>query len=210
MTAEYIVIHPRNIFSDEEANERFDIIDMYDLERTDLTPYTCMIVLNFVDQDYLLEQKAVIDAFLAAGKIVAFFGNLVTPWLEGQSMFIPKEIRWHGDYNISIASDHSIFDGVLEDDMTTNKGVKGFFARGHHEAPAHAEVLLTLPDGETVTYIDRTSTNGTIFMHAGGNLFRIGLGMKNQPTKTTDVIPARMEAWVDEEWARLKGAKINA
>ena len=207
---DYIVIHPQNVFSPESIAPQFDCIDQYDLATTDLTPYKCMIILSFVDQDFLLEEKAIIDAFLAAGKIVCFFGNLVTPWLQGQAMFQPKDIRWHGDYNVQIASDHFLFDGVLEDDMTTNKGVKGFFARGHHEAPANAEVLLTLRGGETITYIDRESTNGTIFMHAGNCFFQLGLGMQLGEKKTTDVIPARMLRWVDEEWACLQGGANNA
>lgn len=208
---DYIVIHPHNVFSQESIAEQFHAIDQYDLAQTDLMPYKCMIVLGYVDQDFLLEEKEIIDAFLAAGKIVCFFGNLVTPWLEGQRMFEPKEIRWHGDYNVHIASDHFIFDGVLEDDMTTNKGVKGFFARGHHEAPQHAEVLLTLRSGETITYIDRRSTNGTIFMHAGNCLFQLGLGMQLAQKKTTDLIPPRMLQWAEQEWTRLqKGEKYDA
>ena len=126
-------------------------------------------------------------------------------------MFIPKEIKWHGDYNVSIAKPHSIFEGVTEDDMTINRGVKGFFARGHHPAPEGAEVLLTLPGGETITYIDRKSTNGTIFVHSGGSLLQTGARMQPQINKTTDRIPAQMEQWVQDEFIRLqKGEKVNA
>ena len=207
---DYIVVHPCNIFAQEQTAAPFDVIDMYDLATIDLTPYKCMIILGFADQDFLLEEKAVIEQFLAAGKIVCFFGNLVTPWLPGQQMFIPKEIKWHGDYNVSIVKPHPIFEGVTEEDLTINKGVKGFFARGHHPAPANAEVLLTLPDGETITYIDRSSTNGTIFVHVGFNFFDLrGVNMKPEIKKTTDRIPAQMLAWVEQEVIRL-GGQANA
>lgn len=170
-----------------------------------------MIILGFVDQDYLLEQKQVIADFLQDRKIVSFFGDLVTDWLPGQEMFIPKEIKWHGDYDVQIAKPHPIFEGVTEEDMTINRGVKGFFARGHHPAPENAEVLLTLPGGATITYIDRESTNGTIFVHSGGSLFNTGGRMQPVVDKTTDRIPAQIEAWAREEYNRLqKGEKVNA
>ncbi|MER2105421.1 MAG: phosphate starvation-inducible protein PhoH [Solibacillus sp.] len=210
---EFLVVHPCNIFSHDTAVAPFDLVDMYELPNTDLTLYKAIILLNYVDQDFLLEEKQLIEQFLADGKLVCFFGNLVTPWLPGQEMFIPKEINWHGDYNVTIAKPHPIFDGVIEEHMTTNKGVKGFFARGHHPAPQGAEVLLTLPAGEEITYIDRNSTNGTIFMHVGFCFFDFSGngGMRPETKKTTDRIPAQMLAWAQEELTRLaKGEKIDA
>ena len=208
---DFLVVHPRNIFSEGQPAEGYEVVDMYQLHTIDLAPYKCMVILGFVDQDYLLEEKQCIEQFLEAGKIVCFFGNLVTPWLPGQDMFIPKEIKWHGDYNVSIAKPHPIFESVTEDDMTINRGVKGFFARGHHPAPEGAEVLLTLPGGEPITYIDRKSTNGTIFVHSGGSLLQTSARMQPQISKTTDRIPAQMEQWVQDEFIRLqKGEKVNA
>ncbi|HWK22644.1 MAG TPA: phosphate starvation-inducible protein PhoH [Ureibacillus sp.] len=215
MTKEYIVVHPCNIFSQgnptqPKVDERFDIVDMYKLENTDLNQYKCMIILNFVDQDYLYEQREVIEKFLDDKKIVAFFGNLVTDFLPGQKPFIAKEIKWHGDYNLTIVKEHSIFEGVKEDDMTINKGVKGFFARGHHPAPEGAEILLRLGEDEPVTFIDRNSSKGTIFMHSGNCLFDLG-GMRQDKTKTTHVLPQRLIEWAEAEYARLQeGETQNA
>ncbi len=215
MTKDYILIHPYNIFSQGNSSipnfdEQFDVIDMYQLHETDLEEYKCMILVNFVDQDYLYEERARIAEFLANRKIVCFFGNLVTDWLPGAKPFIAKEIRNHSDYDISIAKPHPIFEGVLEEDMTFNKGVKGFFARGHHPLPAGAEVLVTLPDGEPVTYIDRNTTAGTIFVHSGGNLFEYK-SMDKSVKKTTERISPQLMQWVQEEYDRLQeGVMVNA
>ena len=212
---DYIVVHPHNIFSqgnpvEPEIDSQFDIIDMYKLGSVDLSAYKCMIILNFVDQDFMNEERQLIADFLANKKIVCFFGNLVSEFLPGQKPFIAKDIRWHGDYNITIAKEHPIFDGVLEDDMTINRGVKGFFARGHHPAPEGAEILLRLGEDEPVTFIDRKSSNGTIFMHAGSCLFNYS-GMQENSGKTTHVIPDRMKQWAQQEFASLQeGAKHNA
>jgi len=208
MSKDYIVVHPCNIFSQGKADENFEIVDMYDLPNIELSSYKCMVILGFVDQEFLQEKKQIIADFLANNKIVCFFGNLVTDWLPGQQAFIAKEIRNHWDYDISIAKQHGIFAGVREEDMTINKGVKGFFARGHHPAPAEAEILLTLPDGEPVTFIDRSSTNGTIFMHAGNNLFNIG-GMTPSISKTTNRIPTQLMQWIQDEYKYLAERSVK-
>ena len=94
--------------------------------------------------------------------------------------------------------------------MTINKGVKGFFARGHHPAPTGAEVLLTLPGGEPVTFIDRSSSKGTILMHSGGNLFNYA-SMVQDVEKTTNRISPQLMAWVQEEFKQLQeGVATNA
>lgn len=215
MTKDYIIVHPCNVFSQGNPeipnfDENFDLVDMYQLHETDLSGYQCMIIVNFVDQDYLYEEREVIARFLADRKIVCFFGNLVTDWLPGAKPFIAKEIRNHTDYDITIAQSHPIFEGVLEGDMTINKGVKGFFARGHHPLPAGAEVLLTLAGGEPVTYIDRESSAGTIFVHSGGNLFQY-VRMDKTVKKTTERISPQMIEWVQEEYNRLQqGGAVNA
>ena len=215
MTKDYIIIHPCNVFSQGNPaipnfDENFDIVDMYQLHDTDLSGYKCMIIVSFVDQDYLYEERDIIARFLENRNIVCFFGNLVTDWLPGAKPFIVKEIRSHLDYDISIAKPHPIFEGVLEDDMTINKGVKGFFARGHHPQPAGAEVLLTLPGGEPVTYIDRETTVGTIFVHSGGNLFD-HVRMEKNVKKTTERISPQIMQWVQDEYQRLQeGVIVNA
>lgn len=215
MTKDYLIIHPYNIFSQGNSSipnfdEHFDVVDMYQLHETDLSGYKCMIIVNFVDQDYLYEEREMIARFLENRTIVCFFGNLVTDWLPGAKPFIAKEIRSHSDYDISIAKPHPIFEDVLEEDMTVNKGVKGFFARGHHPQPAGAEVLLTLQGGEPVTYIDRDTTAGTIFVHSGGNLFEY-VQMDKTVKKTTERISPQIMQWVQDEYERLQeGVIINA
>lgn len=210
MIKDFIVVHPRNIFSADAYDERFDVVDMYDLPNMDLTSYTCMVVLGFVDQDFLFEERAIIEQFLKERKIVCFFGNLVTEWLPGQSLFIPKEIQHHSDYDVCIAQPHPIFEGVLEEHMTTNNGVKGFFARGHHPIQEGAEVLLTLRGGEPIAIIDRQATAGTIFLHAGNNLFS-GIAMGPDGEKTTKRIPQQLITWIQQEVKQLqKGASTHA
>lgn len=181
--------------------QHFHFIDMYDFEQTDLTPYKAIVVHDFVDQLYLYKHRDRIEAYLNAGNIVIWSGHLTTDWLPGCSHFIPKPINNFSDYNVSIVQPHPVFNGVTTEDMTLNKGVAGFFARGAHlPLPKHAEALLTLPDGFVTTYIDRHTTNGTIFVHAGRDLFS-----QRDQQKTTDRIHTQLLEWIHAEHAAIGG-----
>ena len=204
MKTRFLELNPGAIFAQRGLNkerEGFTNVDLYDLPDLDLTGFDCLVISGFADQDFLYEHRRLILDFVNAGKILIFSGNLVTEWLPGGQLFIPKEITSHKDYEVSIHSPHAIFEGVVEDDMTYNKGVSGFFARGHHPVPEGAEILLTLPGDAPITYIDRVSTKGTIFVHAGSDLFGY---MKPEINKTTDLIGPQLLTWVEEENARLQ------
>lgn len=202
---EFLVLNSGSVFGRERVKgtymESFDYIDIYSLPEADLAPYSCLVIGAFVDQDYLLEQRGIVRDFLDSGKVVVFCGNLVTDWLPGGKPFIPKTINSYKDYMVSVHTPHPIFEGVLEDDMTYKKGVSGFFARGHHPAPEGAEILLTLPGGEPITYIDRNSTRGTILAHVGFDLF--GYMQADEETTVSRISP-QLIAWVRGEYERLQ------
>lgn len=179
--------------------EHFKMIDQYQLADENLDSYKCLVISMFVDQEFLVVQKEKIRRFLDNKNIIIFSGHLFRNWLPGTSHFVPRTIHSHLDYVVSIAKPHPIFEGVDSDAMTYNKGVAGFFARGHHPIPEGAEVLLTLPENEPVTYIDRNSTNGIILVHAGNDLFGY---MDNE--KSTDRISSQLLQWIHEEYQQLQ------
>ncbi|MGM1048977.1 MAG: phosphate starvation-inducible protein PhoH [Bacillota bacterium] len=182
--------------------ENFTQHDQYDFATLNLERFKCIIVHDFIDQEYMFKHKGKISSFLDKGKIVIFSGQLFKEWLPGCSIFTPKTIHSYADYEISIAAPHPIFKDVKSDDMTYNKGVAGFFARGTHSpVPAKAEVLLTLPDDMPVTYIDRHSTKGTILVHAGRDLF--AYRMQN---KSTDRISTQLLQWIHDEYEAIQNS----
>lgn len=183
--------------------ENFTMFDQYAFGALDLAPFKAIIVHDFIDQEYMYRQREKIAAYLSEGGIVVWSGHLVKEWLPNCALFTPKEVKSHTDYELSFVVEHPVFAGVETNDMTYNKGVAGFFARGSHTPiPAGAEALLTLPNETVTTYIDRVSTNGTIFVHAGRDLFA-----QREQGKTTDVISAQLLAWIHDEAKRLGGVK---
>jgi hypothetical protein len=147
-----------------------DRVDCYALDRTDLSRYALLVVPATVDQEHLARHRRVIRDYLDGGGVLLFGGQLHRDWLPGASMFVPLPRPSLAAYRVTWIADHPIFAGVEPDDLTFRRGVAGFFARGHHPLPPGAEVLVRLGGGEPVTYLDRTSTRGTILVHASGDL----------------------------------------
>lgn len=176
-------------------------VDCYALSDETLAPYRVLVVGSNVDQEHLARRREVIRAFLDAGKVVIFCGHLDQDWLPGARHFEPVMPPRRALYVVTEAADHPVFDGVELEHMTARRGVAGFFARGHHPVPDGAEVLVRLIGGQPVTYVDRASSGGTIFVHATGDLFGYAVGIENN---TAARIPAQLANWAAGEAERLQ------
>lgn len=174
--------------------EHLERIDMYELPQVDLSTFSGIVVSSQVDQDFLYRHRDQMQAFLDAGGTVTFSGHLSRQWLPGAGRFKPKSIESHEDYTVVEANPHPVFEGVEMEDLTYQRGVAGFFARGHNPPPEDATVLLRLTDGEPIVYVDEESTDGTIFAHSGNDL--IGFGRRSS---TAARVPEQLLAWMRTE-----------
>lgn len=174
----------------DRAMER---VDQYALPETDLDRYAGIVVSSQADQEYLLGYAERIRGFLETGRVLVFSGHLCTPWLPGAAAFREKEIDGPEDYHVAEVRDHPVFEGVRAEDLTYQKGVAGFFARGHHPPPPGAEVLVRLEGGEPVVYVDEATTRGTMLVHSGNDL--IGFGRRDS---TAARIPGQMIDWMQD------------
>ncbi len=172
----------------------FQPIDISDLEQTDLSPYLGLAVPGLTDQEHLWRHAEKIRAFLDAGRVVVFSGMLFRPWLPGAGMFVPRMVTSHQDYFLKQVAPSPILEGIKIEDLVFRRGVAGFFARGHHQPPPGAEVILELPGGEPALYIDRVTTAGTIVVHGGNDM--IGLG--EDGTTAGRLVP-QLLAWMRGE-----------
>ena len=190
---------------DSDVRDAVEAVDIYDLPTVDLGRYRGLVVASGADQELLLRHRDRIRAFLDDGKVVAFSGHLFRPWLPGAGMFVPKAIRSFDDYRVTLVRPHPVFHGVHEEDLTFRKGVAGFFARGHHQPPAGADVLATLPDGEPIVYVDRVSTRGVILVHAGNDLLA-----STDPDSTAGRIAGQLVRWILEETKQMAQQEVSA
>ena len=189
---------PSNVATAHET-----ILDQYDLNAETLSQFNVLIVTDFIDQEYLLQQKSVIENFLNEGKIVVASTHLFRPWLPNVNPFMPKEIRKHADYEMKVTETPEFFAGVDMNELAYRRGVSGFYARGYFPAPVKdAQVVLTFLDGTPITYIDRSSTAGTIVAHSARDLTSYATA-----DNTTKLIASQFKAWLQDELVRLQEGK---
>lgn len=177
-----------------------EFIDLYELAEVDLEPFAGLVVTGMADQEFLWNQREVVAKFLDRGRVVIFCGHLLRRWLPGCGAFVPAPIASFRDYVVHLAEPRTIFAGVDARDLTFRRGVAGFFARGHHPPPEDAEILATLAGGQPTTWIDRATTPGTVFAHAGGDL----LGYADSDTTAARMVPQLLDWAVAEAEARRR------
>ncbi|MER2192123.1 MAG: phosphate starvation-inducible protein PhoH [Solibacillus sp.] len=186
--------------ADSTPSENITHLDQYALHTADLSAFNVLVVTDFIDQEYLYEQRQVIADFLNAGNIVLACTHIFRAWLPGTGLFMPKEIRKHSDYEMMVVKEDSFFAGVDMNELAYRKGVSGFYARGSHPVTnKDAEVVLAFTDGTPITVIDRHSTNGTIVAHSARDLLAYATG-----DNTTTRITPQVLAWLEQEVTRLK------
>lgn len=184
----------RRFVAGEFFERHLERIDTYDLPDTDLSRFAGVVVSSQVDQELLYRHRDHVRTFLDAGGVVAFSGHLSREWLPGVGTFEPKDVTGHDDYRVVEARPHPVFAGVEMAALTYQRGVAGFFARGHNPPPEGATVLLRLADGEPVVFVDRETTDGTQFVHSGNDL--IGFGRRDS---TAARVPEQLVDWIRAE-----------
>lgn len=200
--AEIGLVDSGSFFVEEQLirlGEAVEPLDIYELPDLDLSRFSGLLFPGSVDQEWLYRQHTLVESFLKLGRVVVFSGHLFRLWLPGAHPFVPKEIHSFRNYQVRIAKPHPIFAGVRPEDLTYRKGIAGFFARGHHPPPPNAEVLLTLADGEPITYLDRSSSKGTILVHSGNDLWGYA-----KEANTAGRMVVQLLDWVREEGRCLR------
>jgi len=194
--------------TDEDRRRGLTFLYLYDLPYIDLRAYAGLIITNFVEEQFLLEHKNVLDQYLSQGGVIFSLTETSLPWLAGVSNWKRSPIPLK-DREIMIKEPrHPLFAGIDAYDINYRKGVRGFFSRGYFEKiPLHAEVLVTDQSGATIIYVDRDSTNGTIFAGAGTDIYRVFINEEN----SSRYLSLQMLTCIREEYERnqLKGVKLQ-
>ncbi|MGH9286246.1 MAG: phosphate starvation-inducible protein PhoH [Acidimicrobiales bacterium] len=184
------------------ALNHVEIADPYDLEVAGLDGVGVLLIAGMVDQEHLWRRREVVAGFLERGGVVVFCGQLFRRWLPGCEPFVPAAITGFGDYAVDLTpgedgEPHPVFAGVDPVDLTFRRGVAGFFARGHHPPPPGARILATLAGGQPITWVDRATSAGTVFVHAGADL----LGYGGDGSSASRLVP-QLLAWADAQASR--------
>lgn len=185
--------------SNEDRRRGLTFLYLYDLPYVDLRAYEGIIITNLVEEQFLLEHKAVLDNYLAQGGVIFSLTEISLPWLIGASNWKRSPIPLKDREIIISEPIHPMFAGIEPYDINYRKGVRGFFSRGYfEEIPVHAKVLITDQSGVPIIYIDQHSTNGTIIAGAGTDIYRVFIDEDN----TSSRLSVQMLTFIREEYAR--------
>lgn len=185
--------------SNEDRRRGLTFLYLYDLPYVDLRAYEGIIITNLVEEQFLLEHKAILDNYLAQGGVIFSLTEISLPWLTGASNWKCSPIPLKDREIIISEPIHPMFAGIEPYDINYRKGVRGFFSRGYfEEIPVHAKVLITDQSGVPIIYIDQHSTNGTIIAGAGTDIYRVFIDEDN----TSSRLSVQMLTFIREEYAR--------
>lgn len=170
--------------TDEDRERGLVFLYLYDLPSVDLTAYAGIIITNHVEEQFLLEHKTILDEYLLQGGVIFSLTEISLPWLANVANWKRSPIPLKDREIMIEQSNCSLFKGIEPYDINYRKGVRGFFSRGYFEkVSAHAEVLITDQSGVPILYVDRHSTNGTIFAGAGIDIYKVFINEENTSKK---------------------------
>ncbi|MGQ0480613.1 MAG: hypothetical protein ACT4O0_06235 [Pseudonocardia sp.] len=139
------------------------LVYLPELADTDLTGYHGLVIPERVHRGRLdAAADRILELLDAGGTVFAFSGGEPPPeFLPGVSwQHRPTNFWWWLDPGADLglrspSPDHSLFDHLSVRDCT-------WHYHGVLEPPAGAEVLVSLPSGEALLYVDQVSTRGTL------------------------------------------------
>lgn len=149
-------------------------IDMYDLPHTDLSAFVGLIITNYVDEDFMISHRSILENYLEAGGVVFSLAEM-------SKSYLPNAPIWHRsptaikDREIILTEPvYPMFEGIDPYDLNYRQGVKGFFTRGYFkDVPQEATVIVKDEIDAPIIYVDRQSTNGVLIVGAGTDLYQV-------------------------------------
>jgi hypothetical protein len=189
-------------FTKEKYRGVIDLIPIYDLPSVSLDPYIGLVVPRISDEELLYREKKIIEDFLDQGKVVCSFVHNFRPWLPGNTLWMKSDLNLK-EHRVVYKKAHPIFEGVDVYDLNFKEGIAGFFYRGTLQAPPESEIILTDHLGQTVMYIDRQTTKGTILSTSGADL----LGYPGSTPSTAQRLGPQLIQWIEFEYHQRNGKR---
>ncbi|MEO1678235.1 MAG: hypothetical protein AAFU80_08745 [Pseudomonadota bacterium] len=158
-----------------EAAGRVTVLTETDLTRDALFAHRGLITGIQLDQDRALCWAEMLSAWLSAGGRWLFNGHMVRPILPEASPFVPMDRPGRADFAQTRIADHPILTGIDPSKLEANRGVAGFYGRGHNPMPKGAIAITGLGPSHVPVDWHWPVGRGAVFSHAGNDLWGAGL-----------------------------------
>ena len=172
-------MHPRWLYLRNSAGDgpqffpklkahRVDLVQQYEADRLDWSPYVGVMVSMHADQRHLNEHREKLDTYLETGGTIIINGHVTQPYLPELGRYEPMPKRGLKELVIHREAEHPVFEGFDSDSLTFRRGVAGFYGRGTNPAPEGALVINSAgPDHVAVDWLYERPSGGRVFVHSG-------------------------------------------
>lgn len=164
---------------------RIHVIDVYDLDATDLEGYTGVLVDGGCDQRFLASRSERLSAWVRTGGRVVANGHPVLRWLEGLPAHRKLDFHTLGDLWLCELGEHPIWAGIDRRDLLLRTGVPGdhsfdelqrigvagFYAHAYLvDLPQGAVPITGIGPGRLPVDVSYPLGDGEVVLHVGNDL----------------------------------------
>lgn len=136
---------------------------------------TGLITTTHLDQIGFQARRPALTRLLDRGGRWFFNGHMLRVFVEGLGIYQPIGGARRADYVLTRLNPHAIFDGIEQRGLEENRGVAGFYGRGHNPLPAGGLAVNGIgPARLPVDWDWPRPAGGRIFSHAGNDLGGMG------------------------------------
>lgn len=134
-----------------------------------------LITTTHLDQLGFLAFGDALRRLLDRGGSWFFNGHMLRRFVDGLGIYVPLDRPRRADLVLTRLNDHPIFSGIDQKSLEENKGVAGFYGRGHNPLPEGGLAVNGIgPELRPVDWEWRRPAGGRIFSHAGNDLGGMG------------------------------------
>jgi len=151
---------------------RLRVVRQVDLRPSDLDNCCGLIATVYLDQIDFAARSEAVGAFLAEGGRIVFNGHILRPFVEGMRPFVPLPALRRSDLWLERLAPHPVFADLPASVHQTQKGVAGFYGRGHNPPlPGAAHLTGIGPDRLPVDWEWLLPRGGGLFVHSGNDIW---------------------------------------
>lgn len=134
-----------------------------------------LVTTIHLDQIGLLDHAADIRSLLDRGGRWVFNGHILRPFLPGLAVYMPLLEPRRDDFVLTRLAEHPVFAGIDQQKLARNRGVAGFYGRGHNPMPAGGTAINGIGPGHLpIDWEWAPPTGGRLLVHAGNEFWGCG------------------------------------
>jgi hypothetical protein len=167
------------------------VVRQVDLRPSHFDTACGLLATAYLDQIDFEARATTIAKFIETGGRIVFNGHVVRPFIAGMHPFVPLATQRRSDLAIERLAPHPLFAGISAEAHAAQKGVAGFYGRGHNPPLAGATSLTGIgPDRLPVDWEWLHPGGGGLLVHSGNDLWAV-----SDDANVNAVVADRLVAW---------------